>query len=202
MGSIIFHVGTENPSSSEIKTSTLSLLPLDSFPLSTFATTALSHNNTSKGEMAEVAATTPSPASPDTDVNMARRTACRVPLLTGGSNRVKIVCLSGPIKIIVPLSPDEEMGDLPSDAPDLCDVGANPVDNNMDETVQSSHPIDTRAHIGEVGDVSHMNSASDLHATSTLSAIKEKNPSAVKQPDCNHPDETVSPLSVLSNSKQ
>jgi hypothetical protein len=144
--------------------------------------------------MADTVGTSSTP-KPDVNDNMTKRTASQSSLLREESNRVKIVCLSGPIEIIVPLSPHEEMDDLASDNPDSCEVGADTVnDNNNSETVQLSHPVDIKIPVEKAGTVDNTRPAPNTHAADMLSPTMEEKPSTVKQIDCDHPDETVSPL--------
>jgi hypothetical protein len=137
--------------------------------------------------MADLTATVESPSASrlDMDVNMAKRTASQSSVVNGENSRVKVVCLSGPIKIIVPLGPHEEMDDL-AVSDESRDASANIIYNtNKKEPVQSSH-----LNGGKVT----MDPASDTIATDALSPALEKIPFAVKKIDCNHPDEAVSPL--------
>jgi len=136
------------------------------------------------------------------DINTTEVTAIRTPLSTEESNRVRIVCLSGPIKIIVPLSPREDM-EIARDERDLrscvfapSTVGTNAIDNN-NTTAQLGRPIHMDTPTEAVGD-NHTGPASNTHATVAPALAMEKDISVVKQPDCNHPDETQSPLYALS----
>lgn len=133
------------------------------------------------------------------DINPTEVTAIRTPLSTEESSRVRIVCLSGPIKIIVPLSPREDM-EIVRDERDLrsCVLAplTNPIDNN-NTTVQLDRPIHIHTSTGTVGD-NHTDPAFDTHTTVAPALTMEKDISVVKQPDCNHPDETQSPLYALS----
>jgi len=136
------------------------------------------------------------------DINTTEVTAIRTPLSTGESSRVRIVCLGGPIKIIVPLSPREDM-EIDRDERDLRScvltpptVDTNAIDNN-NTTVQLGRPTHINTPTKTVRD-NHMDAAFDTHAPVAPALTMEKDISVVKQPDCNHPDETQSPLCALS----
>jgi hypothetical protein len=154
--------------------------------------------------MADIAASTKSPSTPGTnmDTNTAELAAPQPPLSTQTSNRVKIVCLSGPIKIIVPLSPQEEMETLErerrnlllSDARASTELVANTIDNNISRTVQLSQPTDIRVPIHAMGDITHMDSASNMQPTKCPSPSTGKSATTVKKPNHDHPEANLSPL--------
>lgn len=125
-------------------------------------------------------------------------TALQTPLSTEESNRFSIVCLSGPIKIIVPFSAREKMEtnrdqcDVPFDSLASSTVGANAINQN-NNIVQPTRPINLSAPTKEVDD-NYLDFVLNTPVTNTAPPAMEKNSSVIKQPDCNHPDETQSPL--------
>jgi hypothetical protein len=158
---------------------------------------------TRKSNMADTEATTQLPSTSGTYmyVNTTELPALQNPMATEVSDCFRVVCLSGPIKILVPISAREETEDCGSDSRNLHldasispKVNTNAIDNNNTETVQANHPVDTRGPVEEVGDVTLTDTASNTQTTKPVSSLKGKIPTAVKQPDCKHPEETVSPL--------
>lgn len=117
------------------------------------------------------------------------------------SERLQPVCLSGPIKILLPISACGETGNLDYDTRDLhsetsasIKVGANIVSKPNKGIAQLSHPIDTKAPVEKVSDIIDLDFSSQTKSTKPLSSTMDKSSTAVKQPDRDHPKETVSPL--------
>lgn len=117
------------------------------------------------------------------------------------SERLQTVYLSGPIKILLPISACEEIEnldynprDLHFDASASIEVGANIVSEHNKGIPQLSHPIDIKAPAEKLSDIIDLNSSSATKSIKLLSSTMDKSSTAVKQPDPDHPKEIVSPL--------
>jgi hypothetical protein len=153
--------------------------------------------------MADTAAKTHSLSTPGTnmDTATAELTALEAPLSTETSDRFRVVCLSGPIKIMLPISAreetenlDREPRDLHIDASTPSKVSANTIQNIISTSVQLSQPTDIKVSIEEMGDITQMDSTSNTQTTECLSSPTETSATTVKKPDHNHPEEKSSPL--------
>jgi hypothetical protein len=181
-------------------------LPLDLSVLLAFATTPSAQEITHKGNMTDTAAKAQPPSIPGTnmDTATAELTALQAPLSTETSDRFRVVCLSGPIKIMLPISAreesenlDREPRDLHFDASTSSKVSVNTINNKISKPIQLSQPTDIKVPLEEMSENTHMDSASNAQTTKCLSSPTEKSATTVKKPDHNHPEEKLSPLYVL-----
>jgi hypothetical protein len=199
-----FHVQTENSWLSENNNKGARWSPRSHIHFHTYLPSPSVQQHHIQTNMADPAITAQSSPYSDAnmDINTAGLTAYQRSSSAEESERVKIVCLSGPIKIIVPLSPLEEMeilwreqiALLFSDAPTYTEISPYAINNNVSETGQLSQPTDIRSTIQEMGDITHTGPGSNSQTPKWLSSITEKSAAIVKKSDPDHPEEKSSPL--------
>ncbi|CAD0099715.1 unnamed protein product [Aureobasidium mustum] len=132
------------------------------------------------------------------NISTTEPTAVQSQLSTEASDRVKIVYLSGPIKMILPIN---ERGDTKS--PDQYQCYLHPetfasfvdsADATINETVLRRGPTSVEPRVGDCDKVSSTDSPSNKHTTNSFSPAMEADSSSTKQADCNYPDKTLSPF--------
>lgn len=120
------------------------------------------------------------------------------PMTSDRSQRVKTVYLSGPIKILLPLDECEEVNEssgreqpeLDADMPlSSASVGAK-----NEKIVYLSGPIRIIVPWDDSDETDSTKLAPNTDMTTNLTALTEETVSEVRKFDCNHPDDTLSPL--------
>lgn len=112
------------------------------------------------------------------------------PMTSDRSQRVKTVYLSGPIKVLLPLDGCEEVESSGREQPELdadMPLSSASVGAKNEKIVYLSGPIRIIVPWDD-------SDAPNTDMTTNLTALTEETVSEVRKFDCNHPDDTLSPL--------
>lgn len=114
------------------------------------------------------------------------------------NKRVKDLHLSGPIKVILPIDECEEVEtinvahrDSDLETPIIITPVTTPKTTNI---VHCSGPINSILPVDVCDDTRIDSLAPNADATNTASSTMEKPTPVAREFDCNHPDDTLSPL--------
>ncbi|KAH0264905.1 hypothetical protein KCU91_g11758, partial [Aureobasidium melanogenum] len=133
----------------------------------------------------------------DVDVNTTKLTSIQSQSLTEVSDRVQIVYLSGPIRIFLSINEREETECSAHNKRDSCSKTSAAVTDSASaankEAFQLHRPINEPSP-ESCGKLSYIDSTSSKRTANCPSTAMEEESSTVKQPDCNHPSETLSPF--------
>ena len=119
------------------------------------------------------------------------------PMTSDRSQRVKTVYLSGPIKVLLPLDGCEEVESSGREQPELdadMPLSSASVGAKNEKIVYLSGPIRIIVPWEDSDEIDSTKLAPNTDMTTNLTALTEETVSEVRKFDCNHPDDTLSPL--------